>query len=77
MNKFVLFLENNYVKICIIAMIWVWLFGTFNYTTVYKADGKYIYEAQIGSFYERAEYGDGYVGKYIINDKEVYTITIK
>lgn len=77
MTKFVMFLTDHYVKISITLGVLLGLIINLNYTTVYKEDGKYIYECSIGPVYERAEYGNGYIGKYIIDNKEVYTITLK
>lgn len=76
MKNFVMFLSENYVKVSILLGLIVGFIMTLNYTTIYKEDGKYIWESTMGPFCGRAEYGDGYVGKWIINDKDVYTVSI-
>jgi hypothetical protein len=77
MTKVIMWISEHYICVSIMLGIWLWLLCTFNYTIVYKEDGRYIYEATIGQLYSRAEYGDGYTGKYIIDNKEVYAITLK
>ena len=76
MKNFVMFLSEHYVKVSILLGLIVGLIVNLNYTTIHKEDGKYIWECTMGPIYERAEYGDGYVGKWIFNDKEVYTVSI-
>lgn len=77
MTKFAIFFSENYIKIGITLGIFLGLLINLNYTTVHKEDGKYVWEASMGPIYERAEYSkDGYIGKVILNDEKVYTITL-
>lgn len=76
-TKFAMFLIENYIMISITLGVFLGLLITFNYTTIHKEDGKYVFEGSMGPWYERAEYGsEGYIGKLIVNDDEVYTITL-
>ena len=77
MTKFAMFLSENYIKLSIILGVFLGLLINFNYTTIHKEDDKYIWEGSMGPVYERAEYSkDGYIGKVIVDNNEVYTITL-
>lgn len=77
MTKFAMFISENHIKISIILGVFLGLLITFNYSTIYKDGNKYVWESSMGPVYERAEYGSsGYIGKIILNDREVYTITL-
>lgn len=77
MTKFAMFISENYIKIGIILGVFLGLLINFNYSTIYKDGSKYVWESSIGPVYERAEYGsNGYIGKVILNNEEVYTITL-
>lgn len=78
MTKFIMWFSDHYIAVGLILGLAINLIVNLNCSTVYKADGKLCYEGTIGAITEKAEYStDGYNGSYIIDGKEIYTISIK
>lgn len=77
MKNVIMWISEHYIRVSIMLGLLLGLIVNLNYSVIYKEDGKIVCEGTIGPVTERAEYGDGFIGKYIIDNKEVYTITLK